>query len=272
MRLLSSHKLFAGIATQLLPQTLKAMSAGDLQLSHYPSAKLLIHDLSEAFIQKNLKEGRDLQLHAQKALLDQKRTSAEEAASSACLALLPGMLAGENSLALQTMLVKTCNIVTGTPQRIRSTGVWLGADAQQVRWGFPNPNKLGGLIETLSSDIADAYSSSPLYAAIIALAGINSIHPFLDGNGRTSRAFFNAILINANYIPLGSYIPLKRIYFDAKFGFELRLRQVIFLNEWVPMIDFFCDVMASISEAVAATSSCSVDPNNSAGQLMAPPK
>jgi hypothetical protein len=203
----------------------------------------LSHRLSDAFVEKQISEGRDI-VHAMQAdLHDAKRLSMEVFASDAAQLAISDFVSNRKSEVFRPLLEKMCTNVIGAPTVIRTSGVQLGADASGARWVFPAPRAIRPLMNRLANEVLEAFSQSPLFAAVIALVGVNAIHPFADGNGRTSRALFNSLLRSGGRLPSKSYIPLKHIYFIAKFGFEIRLREAILLNNYLPILNFFCDVI-----------------------------
>ncbi|CAI0932530.1 Fic family protein [Serratia grimesii] len=61
-------------------------------------------------------------------------------------------------------------------------------------------------------------------------------HPLLDGNGRTSRLFFNMMLRNT----LSDYIPLTELCYAARSGYVLSIREAFLFSEWDNIIRFYC--------------------------------
>jgi hypothetical protein len=208
----------------------------------------LVHRLSDAFVRKQLSEGRDIVSATTEQLADTSRAMAEK---TACAAAAPGLecfLGSRSSKDWCGLLIAACSVASNESAQFRTASVKLGSDTAGNFWSFPPPIAVNGLLVSLGQHVGTAYQQSPLYAAIIALVGINAIHPFMDGNGRTSRVVFNAVLRTGLVIPDRAYIPLKHIYFIAKFGFELRLREAILLGDYNPVTTFFCDVMDLIEE------------------------
>lgn len=208
----------------------------------------LKHRLSDVFVMRQLSEGRDIVAAAESALCEINRFAAEKAACHiACGYMHKSVLHG-SSTTFNQLLAIVCSNATGINSTFRSTGVRLGKDAAGKYWQFPHAQLINSLLEKFRAEILVAYGHSPLLAAIIALVGVNAIHPFADGNGRTSRALFNAILITGGVLPQLIYVPLKHVYYIAKFGFELRLREAILFGDYVPIFSFFCDAMDLIDE------------------------
>lgn len=70
---------------------------------------------------------------------------------------------------------------------------------------FSSPDEIAGRLDELCRDIkfADYYRGLPKREAAARLAGamaeLNNIHPFRDGNGRTQRLFIEQLAANAGY-------------------------------------------------------------------------
>lgn len=79
--------------------------------------------------------------------------------------------------------------------------------------------------------------------AVSALAVFLNVHPFVDGNGRTARALFNAALESASGSMLG-YLPLRAIFDASLGGFEIRLREAETNQNWAPLVEYFTSVFA----------------------------
>lgn len=80
----------------------------------------------------------------------------------------------------------------------------------------PEPNLVGHLmsefIEWLNSD--DAANLHPIEAAALAHYKLVYIHPFYDGNGRTSRLLMNLILMQSGYPPIIIPVEKKQLYYQ----------------------------------------------------------
>jgi hypothetical protein len=222
---------------------LAALCAEVLELRDSPAAKPLSHRLSDAFVEKQISEGRDAVQAMQTDLQDAERLSREVFACDVAHPVICEFITKREADLFGAALATICTNAVGTATSIRTGGVQLGADASGARWVFPAPLAIKPLLTRLANDVLETYPHSPLFAAVIALVGVNAIHPFMDGNGRTSRALFNSLLRGGGVLPGTGYIPLKHIYFIAKFGFEIRLREAVLLNNYVPRLNFYCDVM-----------------------------
>jgi len=77
----------------------------------------------------------------------------------------------------------------------------------------PNPVKVPELIEALFSELEGL--SDPVERAAKVHHGVASIHPFVDGNGRTARLAMNFILLAAGYPPVSIPTELRQDYYTA---------------------------------------------------------
>ena len=77
----------------------------------------------------------------------------------------------------------------------------------------PNPIKVPELIEALFSEIQSL--DNPVEKAAKVHHGVASVHPFVDGNGRTARLAMNFILLAAGYPPISIPTELRQHYYDA---------------------------------------------------------
>jgi len=64
---------------------------------------------------------------------------------------------------------------------------------------LPNWQKVPHLMRGLSTSIANHKKEHPVKRAALAHYDLVSIHPFIDGNGRTARLLMNLILLRADY-------------------------------------------------------------------------
>jgi hypothetical protein len=140
-------------------------------------------------------------------------------------------------------------IVNGQVSYIRRRPVMLRADNQGIFWAFPPANDIQALLEQLFGYLSKCWTPHPLLSAVVALVQINCIHPFMDGNGRTSRAIFNALLQQAGVLGEKQYIPAKSIYMLSQHGFEIRLRELVLDGNWVPILHYFAALTHLFSSA-----------------------
>jgi len=91
------------------------------------------------------------------------------------------------------------NVDPGEAGLFRTTQVWVGDHVP------PPPTLLSGLVDKfilwLNNEAQDQ-SLHPVRLAALAHYKLVYIHPFLDGNGRTSRLLMNLVLMKAGYPPV----------------------------------------------------------------------
>jgi Fic/DOC family len=174
----------------------------------------------------------------EKAVLDSRR----EAISSA--------IDSEQCDTFIACLESVVSDLLGQPTALRTEPTIILPDAKGVGWHCLDHSEILPRLDELHAFIRATRKVSPLVTAIVALVMLSGIHPFMDGNGRTSRIIFHAILQraiqeNASTIasPPGGYIPLRAFYFLSDFGFEIRLRQTFRTSDWQPITRYFCNLI-----------------------------
>lgn len=133
------------------------------------------------------------------ANIDAMQLAVEEAAAVGELA--PGHL-----LAIHAALLRSSErrAIAG---RLREEQNWIGGnDYNPCGAAFvpPPSDKIGALLEDLCH-LSNSDHLPPLVQAAIAHAQFETIHPFLDGNGRTGRALIHVILRRRGLAP--AYVP-----------------------------------------------------------------
>jgi Fic family protein len=78
---------------------------------------------------------------------------------------------------------------------------------------FPNPVKIPALMETFGAWLEQSPSAPA--AAFEAHFRLTAIHPFSDGNGRTSRLLMNLLLIRGGYMPVAVRPEDRKTYLDT---------------------------------------------------------
>jgi len=125
---------------------------------------------------------------------------------------------------------------------LRDAGVCLAGDIQGWSWQFPPSSGIEGCLSTLHEFLHLHGTQNALVRATLAYGVINWMHPFADGNGRTSRIIFNAVLRLAG-MPSGHYIPIKEINHLAHGGHEVRLRYTVATGEWEELLEYFVNAI-----------------------------
>jgi Fic family protein len=107
--------------------------------------------------------------------------------------------------------------------KYRNQQVWIGSSGNiphTARYVAPYHTKVQGYMDDLIR-FTERDDIHPLIMASIAHAQFETIHPFIDGNGRTGRALIQSILAN-NMVTARSVLPISagllasgRNYYDA---------------------------------------------------------
>lgn len=140
------------------------------------------------------------------------------------------------------------------PGEFRTSQNWIGGtrpgDAAFVP---PPPHAVGPALDNLERFLNDdALRLPPLIKAGLAHAQFETIHPFLDGNGRVGRLLITFLLCQEKVLsqPL-LYLSLylkkhKQRYYDL-------LQRIRTHGEWEPWIDFYLEGVAEVATEATST-------------------
>jgi Fic family protein len=79
----------------------------------------------------------------------------------------------------------------------------------------PEPIALPGLMRSFARKRLEKSTDHPIVQAALAHFELVSIHPFVDGNGRTARLLMNLILIKNGYVPAVILKNDRKKYYDV---------------------------------------------------------
>lgn len=141
-----------------------------------------------------------------------------------------------------------------SPGEFRRNQVWLGGHRADEAEFVPTPaNELAECwadLERFLNDVPEA--TDPLIKAALAHVQFETIHPFIDGNGRVGRLLIPLILVAAGVLsePL-LYLSVffkkhRQLYYD-------RLQQVRLTGDWEGWLLFFVDAVAETAQQAVGT-------------------
>ncbi|MGB6229438.1 MAG: Fic family protein [Litorimonas sp.] len=155
---------------------------------------------------------------------------------------------------LHRVLLQGVRGATKQPGEFRTSQNWIGGTRPSTAvFVPPPPNEVVPLMSDLERFIhSDALSQSPLIKAAIAHAQFETIHPFLDGNGRLGRLLIVLMLIESGVLDepilyISLYLKSKRERY-----YEL-LSGVRFENGWMDWVIFFLEGVEETSLQGALT-------------------
>lgn len=134
-----------------------------------------------------------------------------------------------------------------TPGEFRTSQNWIGgATIQTARFVPPPPALVGPALSDLEKFMHDKSELSPLIKTALLHAQFETVHPFLDGNGRTGRLLVTFYLCQQNILErpalyLSEYFKKHReLYFDLINAYHSK-------GEVMPWFDFFFQGVAEVS-------------------------
>lgn len=151
------------------------------------------------------------------------------------------------------------NLMSGTeyrgdPGEYRKIQNWIGGSKiYQARFVPPTPEHVPNCMKELITFLHDVPTEEDMYEVpivirmAIAHAQFETIHPFVDGNGRVGRLLLPVMLAAEGYLPvyIAGYLKNnQQEYYDRLAGVQLR-------EEWLAWIQFFAAAVEdSVKESI----------------------
>src|SRR4029077_18136960 len=137
-----------------------------------------------------------------------------------------------------------------SPGQFRQSQNWIGAGPRGLADAAfipPPPHEMRVALGNLERFLHDAGGLDPLIVCALAHAQFETIHPFLDGNGRVGRLLITFLLCHEEILKrpllyLSHYFKLNRAeYYD-------RLQAVRDRRDWEGWLKFFLQGVAQVAE------------------------
>lgn len=155
---------------------------------------------------------------------------------------------------LHSALMTSGRGINKSPGEFRKNQVWIGGHRADEAVFVPTPaNEIANCWADLERFINDLPEpTDPLIKAALTHVQFETIHPFMDGNGRLGRMLIPLILVNAKVLsqPL-LYLSVffkkhRHIYYE-------RLQQVRLTGDWESWLLFFVDAVSETATQAVAT-------------------
>ena len=157
----------------------------------------------------------------------------------ALLADLP--ISGRLILELHAILMRGVRGEEARPGEYRTRQVWIGAHGtpiEDARFVPPPHTRILELMADWERFVHDEGRMPPLVRCALMHYEFETIHPFIDGNGRIGRLLIPLFLIEREVLPT----PLLYLsaYFERRRGeYYAHLQRVSATGEWQPWLQFF---------------------------------
>ncbi len=141
-----------------------------------------------------------------------------------------------------------------TPGAFRRSQVWIGGTRPgNAQFVPPPPNELDECLKHFERFLHDQPESTPpLVKAALAHVQFETIHPFLDGNGRVGRLLI-ALQFAADGLLREPLLYVSLHFKEHRSTYYDLLNRVRLTGEWEVWLEFFADaVLASATEAAAS--------------------
>lgn len=140
------------------------------------------------------------------------------------------------------------------PGEFRTSQNWIGrpgANLNTADFVPPPPVELGRLMSNLENFIHDHQDFPPLVKVALVHAQFETIHPFLDGNGRLGRLLITFLLVSWGVLdrPL---LYLSYFFKANRTEYYTKLMNIRFKGEWEEWIKFFLKGVIESSEMASS--------------------
>lgn len=145
-------------------------------------------------------------------------------------------------------LCYAASALRGTQTDFRLDDVFV-TSGEPDYWEFPPSDEIDVSLEQLYLLLCKK-GVPPLWRSIVSLMVVNFVHPFIDGNGRTSRVLFNTLLGTKEE----TYLPLKELQCVSRGGQLIKMKRAWLYGDWNPLMRLFCtyiDMVALVSSGLA---------------------
>lgn len=139
------------------------------------------------------------------------------------------------------------------PGELRSSQNWIGPAGSTLKDAAyipPNIEDMNDALRDLEKFINEADGVDPIIKASLVHYQFETIHPFLDGNGRLGRLLITLSLMNDHALSTAAFYPSYQLKLRRAEYYE-HLMAVRERGEYAKWVDFFCRcLLASAEDAV----------------------
>ncbi|MCC7074300.1 MAG: Fic family protein [Deltaproteobacteria bacterium] len=139
------------------------------------------------------------------------------------------------------------------PGEVRRSQNWIGGSRPgNAAYVPPPPHMLGDVLSAFEKYLHDEDSLPPLVRAGLLHVQFETIHPYLDGNGRIGRLLVTLLLEHWQLLtkPL---LYLSLFFKRHRDDYYRRLNNVRIDGDWEGWLDFFLDGVATIADEAVAS-------------------
>jgi Fic family protein len=135
-----------------------------------------------------------------------------------------------------------------TPGQIRRTQNWIGGSRPgNAAFVPPPPDAVPELLAALEKYVHGGDTLPPIARAALVHVQFETIHPYLDGNGRIGRLLISLLLEHWKLLP-HPLLYLSFFFRRHQAEYYRRLSRVRTDGDWEGWLDYFLDGVATISE------------------------
>lgn len=131
--------------------------------------------------------------------------------------------------------------------RVESSRLKTDRDGHVI--GFPPSFNIQSRLNELVSYYGNKSEPTSFRAIVMQAAWLN-LHPFTDGNGRSSRVLVNLLFWNVG-VGKGRFLPLHDMRITYSYSYEIALRSVEIHGSWLALTEFYASLIEAYANAAA---------------------
>lgn len=141
------------------------------------------------------------------------------------------------------------------PGEFRTSQNWIGGTRPgNARFVPPPPHEVGQAMSDLELFLHDRPVATPiLFKAALAHSQFETVHPFLDGNGRLGRLLVSLLLCGEGNVLSKPLLYLSLYLKEHRDEYYERLQRVRTHGEWEEWVRFFLDGVVEVAGSAAQT-------------------
>jgi Fic family protein len=149
---------------------------------------------------------------------------------------------------------------TQAPGEFRRTQNWIGGTRPgNARFVPPPPPEMGQALDNLERFLHDEYGTTPpVSKAGLAHAQFETIHPFLDGNGRVGRLLISLVLV-VDGVLSQPFLYLSLYFRERRADYYEALQRVRTHGDWEGWLRFYLIGVEAVANQAADTTRALLD-------------
>lgn len=151
---------------------------------------------------------------------------------------------------VHTVLLSSSRGEERLPGEVRTSQNWIraqGCTLSTASYVPPNVDDMSEALSSLEFFINEGPSIDPVVRAALVHYQFETIHPFLDGNGRLGRLLITLLLVDSGVLSKACFYPSYRLKLRRREYYD-RLMAVRTDGDYAGWVRFFCECLADAAQ------------------------